>query len=195
MSIDHWMLGNSIPSGERGSEKSVERPHNPPPGQPIVSSAHKPSAVRSHSPLKVQAGERRRRTPIEESASPTKRKKLSTPANKPSNSTDPTDCNASLMRNGVRGFCESLVSNGSASSADEIMFLMLVEDYGLKKAIEKASILDLRCLRPLQALFAANVRGENYSENASKRELRSVSARSQKSRPRGALSSRMGSLK
>jgi hypothetical protein len=182
------------PSLCKGSDKSVESPHNQPllPPQRIVSSSQIPCGESSHSPVYEQAGERRSSADI---SSPTNRKKLSTFAKNPSKVTVPTDCKESITRKRIRGFCESLISNGSADSADEIMFLTLVKTYGLRRAVEKAAILHLQCLRPLQALLeVTNEYGKNYSTRSAKGEGRSVSARSRKSRSGGALSSRMGGL-
>ena len=47
----------------------------------------------------------------------------------------------------------SLMRAAIACSADEILFLMLVEDHGLEEATQLAAKYDLRCVRPLNALL------------------------------------------
>jgi len=56
-----------------------------------------------------------------------------------------------LTRIGVR-HSRNLWNIANASSGDEILFVNLVDHYGFEKAIQLASILNLRCLRSLQSL-------------------------------------------
>jgi hypothetical protein len=64
----------------------------------------------------------------------------------------------------------SFMSASLACSADEILFVKLVQDNGLTQAIRIAARFDLRCLRPLQELLSrTDARGRSYTKRSARR--------------------------
>ena len=133
---------------------------------PVSSSRKSPSNLETRKPDRVkQTG-----APPDSSCALTSSMSLSTSAMCPSNekfthhAPNSTRTEASLVFSFMRA--------SIACSADEILFVKLVQDYGLREAMRIAARFDLRCLRPLHVLLAkSRILDKNYTSQSANRRL------------------------